>query len=105
MATTFGKLVSKRRQELKMSQVELAGKIRKSDGGSISAQYLNDIEHERRKPPSDELLEQFAEALDVSYDYLSALAGRLQIDISKEPPEKVDAAFEAFRKTLKNEDQ
>jgi len=44
-----------------MSQKELAGKIKKEDGLPISAQYLNDIEHDRRNPPSEFLIAQIAE--------------------------------------------
>lgn len=47
---TFGKIVSAARKELGISQKDLAAKIVKEDGETISPQYLNDIEHDRRNP-------------------------------------------------------
>ena len=41
-------------------QKQLAALIKKDDGRPISPQYLNDLEHDRRHPPSEVLLSQFA---------------------------------------------
>ena len=57
-----------------MSQKELAARIKREEGAPIASQYLNDIEHERRSPPSDQLVKQFAEVLDVDLDCLYYLA-------------------------------
>ena len=65
-----------RAQEINLSQKQLAEKIQREDGETISPQYLNDIEQDRRAPTSDRLVAQFAEALDLKSDYLHYLNGR-----------------------------
>ena len=104
----FARAVSERRKALGMSQRELAAKIRKEDGQSISVQYLNDIEHGRRNPPSSEhLVGQFSEALQLDKDRLMMQAGYLPSDIvepirelSRTDPEKAEVVLRAFRKRL-----
>lgn len=88
-----------------MSQRELAAHIIKEDGQPISPQYLNDIERDRRNPPSDYLIEQFAEVLDEPKDMLYHLAGEIPKDLREtEADEKrVVEAWTAFRKTLRGE--
>jgi transcriptional regulator with XRE-family HTH domain len=97
---TFGQAVAEARKKACLNQRELANLIRKEDGEPISQPYLNDIEHDRRNPPSDALIEQFAAALKVPSDILYYWAGRL-------PPslrhlhikgETIVAGFDAFRK-------
>ena len=53
---TFGTILSEARKAKGISQKELAAKVRKDDGQAISPQYLNDIEHDRRNPPSEFLI-------------------------------------------------
>ena len=88
-----------------MSQRELAAQIKKEDGEtSISAQYLNDLEHDRRNPPSEALIVQMAALLKLSKDRLCAAAGTLPEDLRKlaaTQPEKFEKAFVAFRKSVK----
>ena len=48
--STFGRIIADARKALGMSQKELAGRTRKGGGDSISPQYLNVIEHDRRNP-------------------------------------------------------
>ena len=73
---TFGRAISEARKELGWSQKELASKIRREDELPISPQYLNDIEHDRRSPSSDRMVQQFAEVLEIKADWLYYLAGR-----------------------------
>ncbi len=101
---TFGQAISKARKALGLSQKELAASVMKEEGGgSISPQYLNDIEHDRRSPSSGHLIRQFSRILDIPEDYLFALAGRLPDDVRPDAtdPAKVVQAFANFRKTLK----
>ena len=56
----FGRMIAVRRKELKMSQKDVAARIKKEDGQAISVQYLNDVEHGRRRPPSDLIIRQIA---------------------------------------------
>lgn len=75
-ASTFGRFIAEARKKLNMSQKELAAKILREDGESISPQYLNDIERDRRNPSSDHMVKQFAAILDLDADYLHYLNGR-----------------------------
>lgn len=101
---TFGKAVSARRKELRMSQKELASRVTKEDGTPITPQYLNDIEHDRRSPTSDHLVAELERVLDLPPEYLFVLAGKLtQEDVrraSTAGPELVSKAMVAFRRAL-----
>ena len=63
---------------------ELAGKEQRQVAAElgISAQYLSDIEHDRRAPLSDEFIERAAGAVQVPADYLYFMARRLPPDIA-----------------------
>lgn len=101
---TFGVLLSEARKTKGMSQKELAAKVKKEDGQAISPQYLNDIEHDRRNPPSEFLIGQMAELLGCDKDTLCLAAGTISSDLMKiaaTQPEKVEKAFKAFRRTVK----
>ena len=105
--TSFGSVIASARKDQKLSQKELAERIVKEDGQSITPQYLNDIEHNRRSPSSDYLVRQFAKILkhpDVTVDLLTALAGVLTEEdrklIQKADPKQVEKAFYAFRQNL-----
>jgi transcriptional regulator with XRE-family HTH domain len=102
---TFGAIVSEARRAKGLSQKELALKVKKEDGQPISAQYLNDIEHDRRNPPSEFLIGQMAEAIGLSKDVLCLAAGTLPKDlknIATTQPEKVEQAFKVFRRAVKD---
>lgn len=100
---TFGKCISDARKALKLSQKDIAQLIMKDDGEAISPQYLNDIEHDRRNPPSADMIEQLASKLRLESDFLYYLAGKLTEDMIKKNanPEKVVEAYRAFRRVLK----
>jgi transcriptional regulator with XRE-family HTH domain len=99
---SFGRTLADARRQAGLSQRELAARILKDDGEPISPQYLNDLERDRRNPPSPTLLKQFAAALDLPTDYLDFLAGQLPDDLrsGNYAPEEVAAAFHAFRRSL-----
>jgi transcriptional regulator with XRE-family HTH domain len=98
--TTFGQTISKARKEKGMSLKELTDKVRREDGEPISPQYLNDIEHDRRSPTSDHLVQQFAEALEIDADWLYYLAGTFPEDIRAKNLTQKDVvnAMQAFRR-------
>ena len=101
---TFGNLISEARRVKGMSQKELAAQLKKEDGQAISAQYLNDIEHDRRNPPSEYLIAQIADLLGISKDGLLLAAGTIPDDlqrIARAQPERVGEAFKAFRRAVK----
>lgn len=100
---TFGRVISKARKVLALSQKDLAARVMKEEGGgSISPQYLNDIEHDRRNPSSGHLIRQFSGTLNVSEDYLFALAGRLPDDLRPDAcdPDQVVKAMADLRRSL-----
>ena len=99
---TFGAKIAEARKALGLSQKDLAAKILKEDGQPISAQYLNDIEHDRRNPPSEDMIKQFAKNLNIEREVLFYLAGKLTEDMKRTSvePEKIVAAYQAFRKAL-----
>lgn len=103
---TFGQIIAEARKALGISQKDLAARIQKEDSTTISPQYLNDIEHDRRDPPSEFLVEQLAKHLKLSKEHLIAAAGRWPSDIrdrlAAADPKKVEELFSAFRKTLKD---
>jgi transcriptional regulator with XRE-family HTH domain len=105
MNKTFGQLIAAARKAALISQKDLAAAIRKEDGVAISPQYLNDIEHDRRNPPSEFIITQIARELKLSADHLIAAAGIMPSDVQKDltsgDPDRVDQAFRAFRRELK----
>jgi transcriptional regulator with XRE-family HTH domain len=97
---SFGKRIAEARKKAGFSLKDLAEKIKKEDGQTISPQYLNDIEHDRRQPDSDHLIEQFAKALNIAAEVLYYEAGKLAEKHSGASEEKIVAAYKAFRTTL-----
>ena len=61
----------------------MASRIQREDGQTISPQYLNDIEHARRSPSSDRMVQQFADALETNHDWFYYLAGRFPEDVRR----------------------
>jgi transcriptional regulator with XRE-family HTH domain len=101
---TFGTVLSDARKAKGISQKELAASVKKEDGQAISPQYLNDIERDRRNPPSEFIIGQFAKQLDFDKDTLCLAAGTVSSDLMKmaaSQPDKIEQAFKAFRKTVK----
>ena len=99
---TFGEAITQARKDRKLSQKQVAAETLKEDGQAISAQYLNDIEHDRRNPPSEHIVRQLANILDLDLDYLLFLAGRFPSDVLNMPrdQEGIKTAMRAFRRSL-----
>lgn len=99
---TFGQLIATARKKKGLSQKELAGKIKKEGGEPITPQYLNDIEHDRRKPGSSQLIGEFSRVLGLEKYMLYFLAGQVPDDIRSRSVDldKVSEAFAVFRRTL-----
>ena len=92
--SSFGRIIAEARKKKGLSQKDFAYKIKKESGESISPQYLNDIERDRRNPPSEYILTQLASELKLSIDYLHVLAGKLpeDIEVGLYKPEEIEAA-------------
>lgn len=105
MSITFGQLIANERKKRGLSQKELASMITKEDGYPISAQYLNDIERDRRNPPGDFLLNEFARVLELDEEVLYYLADGIPADIRKQSddPKIITEAFCAFRRTIRGQ--
>ncbi len=102
---TFGQIVADARKKAGLSQKDLAARIVKEDGTPISPQYLNDIERDRRNPPSDFMIEQLAELLGVPKDMLYHQAGEVPKDLreTEADEERVVEAWTAFRRVWRGE--
>ncbi len=99
---TFGMEISRLRKKLNMSQKELASLVLKDDQTPITPQYLNDIEHDRRNPSSDDLIKAFSRALQLSSDeedYLFYIAGKMPKDVRAKSRDEFYSAIAAFRKS------
>jgi len=96
---TFGRAISKARKEKGLNLKDVASRIRREDGQTISPQYLNDIEHDRRSPSSDHMVQQFAEVLEINRDWLYYLAGRFPEDVRRQQLSEKEVAqrMVAFR--------
>lgn len=99
---TLGQVLADARRRLGKSLKEIAQRVKKEDGKSITPQYLNDIEHNRRTP-APSVLEQLAKIFGFSPEYLYLLAGTMPEDLQQ--PRGVSesqavAAFKAFRRKL-----
>jgi transcriptional regulator with XRE-family HTH domain len=101
---SLGETISDNRKKLGYTQKYLAQRIQKEVGTPITAQYLNDIEHDRRSPSSPVIIEQFAKELQLEPEVLYFQAGALPPDLQNRtaPNERVVAAFQAFRKQLED---
>lgn len=99
---TLGQFLIERRKSRGLGQKEMAALIKNRDGKPLSAAYLNYLEHDRGKPP-DYLLDQFAQVLQLDRDILYFWAQRLPPDIrpGEVSPERITAAYLAFRRELK----
>lgn len=97
---TFGRAISNGRKAKGWSLKDVASRIRREDGQTISPQYLNDIEHDRRSPSSDHMVQQFAEVLEINRDWLYYLAGRFPEDVRRQQLSESEVAerMVAFRK-------
>ena len=86
-----------------MNQRSLAAQVRKEDGGTISQQYLNDIENGRRNPAGTFLIHELAKALDADPAYLTYIAGQLPEELQDviDSPEALRSAIDAFLSALK----
>ncbi len=99
---TLGQVLADARKKRSKSLKEISLRVKKEDGSSISPQYLNDIEHDRRTP-SPVVLEQLAKAFDLPPDYLYFLAGSMPEDLAKArgvTEDQIVEAYKAFRRKL-----
>jgi len=101
---TFGQVIASARKSKQMSQKQLASLVLKDDGTAISPQYLNDIERDRRNPPGDHLINQFAKILEIPEEYLFFIIHEIPPKYRQKGsanPAVVHKAFEAFARSYR----
>jgi transcriptional regulator with XRE-family HTH domain len=91
-------LLAELRRERGLTQKALAAQVRKKDGTSSGA-LINDIEHDRRNPPSPDFVAQLAAVLGVPLEVLQYYAGHLPPDArpGDSSHQQILAAYRAFR--------
>lgn len=102
--TTLGQVIASRRGALGFSLKDLGRLVRKEDGHGVSAQYLHDIERNRRTP-SPHVLAEIARILGVDVHYLAAVAGQCPADVAlylRERPECGPAVAALFARARAN---
>ena len=95
---TLGRVIAERRAALGLSLKDLGRLVHKEDGHGVSAQYLHDIERDRRTP-SPHVLVELAKALGVDSHYLAAVAGQPPTEVTdylRERPEAGPAVAALF---------
>src|SRR6266436_1398951 len=98
---TFGQIITAARKRAGLTQKEVAESIRREDGRKVLPPFLNDLEHDRRYPPENAVIEQLAEILKISSDVLYFYAKRLPSDVARDADDiQVEEAYRAFRKAL-----
>jgi transcriptional regulator with XRE-family HTH domain len=103
MKKTFGQVLTEARKRAGLTQKEVAERLRREDGRPVDAPYLNAVEHDRRRPPPNHLIEQLARIIGISAEVLFFHANRMPTEIEGDPDEEqVEAAYQAFRKALKD---
>ena len=79
-ARSLGAMVAAERRERGFTYNQLAQLVLRPDGKPVSPTFLNDIEHDRRRP-GPEVLAELAAALGLSPDDLHLAAGQLPPDL------------------------
>lgn len=101
---TFGQAVATARKSKQLSQKQMASMILKEDGNPISPQYLNDIERDRRNPPGEYIISQFAKILETPEEYFYFLANEIPPKyrrVAADNPLLVQEAFQAFARSYR----
>jgi transcriptional regulator with XRE-family HTH domain len=95
---SLGSEIAAARKKAGLSQKQLAEETIKEDGEAISAQFLNDVEHDRRRPGTV-VLAALAARLNLNLDELHLLSGQIPPDVVREnaDPERVKQVMRAFR--------
>lgn len=98
---TFGQVIVEARKAAGLTQKAVAEQLRRGDGRKVLPPYLNDLEHDRRYPPENAVIERPARILHVSADVLYFYARRVPGDINGNFDDSaIEAAYRAFRKRL-----
>jgi transcriptional regulator with XRE-family HTH domain len=98
---TFGQVITEARKKAGLTQKEVSERLRRRDGRTVLPPFLNDLEHDRRYPPENEVIEQLGEILGLSSDVLYFYAKRVPADVRRDADnDEVEAAYRAFRQVI-----
>jgi transcriptional regulator with XRE-family HTH domain len=99
MSQQLGDVINQARRARRWSLRQLAAQVHKEDGTSISPQYLNDIELNRRIP-APYVLRELAQLLELDADHILMLAGgggAVVREYFETYPEQEEAVVQLFR--------
>ena len=78
----------------------MAKRLRRGDGLKVLP-HFNDLEHDRRYPPEDAVIEQLAKILNLKSDVLYFYAKRVPPDVTCDATDsEVEAAYKAFPRAI-----
>lgn len=98
---TFGKIVYNARKSKNLNLRECAALIFKDDSNPISFQYLNNLEKDRKNPPSEYIIDQISEVLDIPLEVLYFYAEIFPKNINKNIDQnKIIKAYKHFVRSL-----
>lgn len=98
---TFGKIVSDARKSKNLNLRQCAALILKEDSTPISFQYLNDLENNRRNPPSEYIVQQISSVLEIPIEVLYFYAEIFPKYRNKNVNQsKIIEAYQTFSKIL-----
>lgn len=102
---SFGEMIAHRREELGLTQVDLAARIKGRSGETVTQQRITDIEHNRFGVPRAPVMKQLASALKLDTDVLCLWARVIPADIRAEglSQEVIKEAWQAFREVIAGE--
>jgi transcriptional regulator with XRE-family HTH domain len=97
---TFGQVLAEARRKHGWNLRKTAALVLKEDGEPITFQYLSELENDRRNPPSDYLIEQLANALQIPPAILYIKARRFPPNCDTDDVYQADAALKAMYNKL-----
>jgi transcriptional regulator with XRE-family HTH domain len=100
---SFGQVFVAARKAAGLTQKSVADSLRREDGRRVLPPFLNDLEHDRRYPPENAVIEHLAKILKLSSDVLYFYPQRIPPDIRSDATDtEVAAAYKGFRQVLAN---
>lgn len=105
MNNPFATKIKKRRHELALSLRSVCEKVFNEENNPISVSYLNDIEQNRRNPPSGKIIVQLAAILQLNPEELLNLAGKVHpvVEDAVNKNSEIGVLFRKIAQAAKND--
>lgn len=98
---TFGKIIRDARKDKKLNLRQCAALIYKDDNTPISFQYLNNLEKDRKNPPSEYIISQISKVLEIPIELLYFYAEIFPKNLDKNADDdKIIEAYKNFAEIL-----